>query len=87
MELRSGNVYLYTNPSQIAHRKYENELRRKFICWKNRISNMLHNVCNIHIDDLPDEPYYDMFCENITEVQVFYKLYREHILPYEPCNY
>lgn len=87
MELRSGNVYIYLNSEKLAHLKYQNELNRKFICWKNRISDMLHNVCNVHIDDLPDEPYYDMFCENITEVQVFYKLYREHILPYEPCNY
>ena len=87
MELRSGNVYLYISPEQVAHQKYQNELNRKFICWKNRIASILFNTCGVEVDDLPDEPYYDMFCENMTDVQVFYKLYREHILPFESCNY
>ena len=81
MELRSGKIICSDNILR-AHQKYQDELDKKFFFWKSEIDEMFFQYTGYHLDDVPDEPYYDMFVENVTSIQVFYKLYSEHILPF-----
>ena len=81
MELRSGKI-IYSDNIISSHQKYQDELNKKFFFWKSEIDEMFFRYTGYHLDDMPDEPYYDMFVENVTPIQVFYKLYSEHILPF-----
>ena len=64
-------------PIEIANRirgdllaKVEDDYYQNFIDWRNQVDDLVYQHMNIHRIDLPDFPFYDIFTEGYTPLEM-----------------
>lgn len=66
-----------TEPIEIANRirgdllaEVEDDYYQSFIDWRNQVDNLIYKELEIHRIDLPDFPFYDIFTEGYTPLEM-----------------
>jgi hypothetical protein len=73
-----------TEPIEIANRirgdllaEVEDDYYQSFIDWRNQVDSLIYKELEIHRIDLPDFPFYDIFTEGYTPLEMVNYMRRE----------